>query len=339
MIYPEFLKEGNTIGVPAPSSGGADEVHINRFKNAVKKMKEKGYNIVESKNMFKNDFARSASAEVRGKEINDMFSDDNIDFLIALAGGEFLVECLPYIDFDMIASKKKYFCGFSDPTGIIWPLTTKYDISTIYGMNFGEYGIEEYENITNNLEIIKGNLVEQKSFEKYDNGETKSLTGLEGYDLTEKNEWKVLNGKKAKFSGRVLAGCFDLIAELAGTKYDGTPEFVDKYKDDGIVYIFDNCELSKEETIRVLWKFNELGYFKYCNGVMFGKFGVDNGISYSGYENVEQCLRDSVLAKLNIPVIFDADVSHKDPSMTIVNGSIITIESENGKGTIKMELK
>ena len=72
---------------------------------------------------------------------------------------------------------------------------------------------------------------------------------------------------------------------------------------------------------------------------MFGKFGVDNGVSYSGYENVEQCLRDSVLAKLNIPVIYDADVSHKDPCMTIVNGSIVTIESENGKGTINMKLK
>ena len=33
MIYPKFLKSGNTIGVPAPSDGIIDELKIKRFQN------------------------------------------------------------------------------------------------------------------------------------------------------------------------------------------------------------------------------------------------------------------------------------------------------------------
>ena len=50
-------------------------------------------------------------------------------------------------------------------------------------------------------------------------------------------------------------------------------------------------------------------------------------------------LKDTVVNKLNIPIIFDADISHKGPNMTIINGSIIDIEVENGKAKVNMSLK
>ena len=48
---------------------------------------------------------------------------------------------------------------------------------------------------------------------------------------------------------------------------------------------------------------------------------------------------DSALKKvLDVPVIFNADIGHVSPKMTIINGSIATITSNNGKGTITQEL-
>ena len=113
-------------------------------------------------------------------------------------------------------------------------------------------------------------------------------------------------------------------------------EFNEKYKNDGIIWYFDNCELSMEEVIRVLWKMNELDYFKYTKAVIFGRFGVE--VSYNDY-NVKTCLEDSILSKLNIPVIYDADISHKPPTIPVINGSIATIKLSNNKATIKYELK
>ena len=56
---------------------------------------------------------------------------------------------------------------------------------------------------------------------------------------------------------------------------------------------------STEDIIRTLWKFNELGYFKYTKLVIFGRFG--NDVSFVGYDT-KGCLEDSVLTNLNIPI-------------------------------------
>ncbi len=91
-----------------------------------------------------------------------------------------------------------------------------------------------------------------------------------------------------------------------------------------------------EETIRTLWKFNELEYFKYAKGIIFGRFGQNK--TCSGYD-VKSCLEDSVIRKLNIPIIYDADISHKPPCLTIINGAIATINVEKGKGKIIFDLE
>lgn len=337
MIYPKFVKENNIIGVPAPSAGADDELKINKFKNAKKKFEELGYKVQLSQNIYKCEKQRSASEKERGEEINSMFADENIDMMICVSGGEFLIEILPYVNFDLIRDNPKFICGFSDPTGLLYPITTKYDIATIYGKNFGNFGMEPLHKSENDfLEIIKGNIIDQKNYEMFENERGEKVTGLESYNLTDKVYWNTINNKPISISGRIIGGCFDLISELAGTKYDGINEFNEKYKDDGIIWYFDNCEISMEETIRTLWKMNELGYFKYTKAVIFGRFGVE--VSNSDYD-VKSCLEDSVLNKLNIPIIYNADISHKGPSLTIINGAIVTVDVNDGKANISFKLK
>lgn len=337
MKYPKFLPKSGTIGVPAPSSGAYDKPHYNRYKNSKRKLEEKGYNVVLSKNIYKSEKCRSASALERAKELEGMFENKEIDFIICAAGGEFLVEILPYINFEKIVKNPKFILGHSDPTGFMYVLTTKYDIATMYGNNFGDYGIENYdESILNNLKIISGNLITQNSYKLYEEKGLPAITGLEGYNLTEEVCWKILNKcNKVEIKGRIIGGCLDLISELSGTKYDGTSEFIEKYSEDGIIWYFDNCDLSTEELIRTMWKFNEMGYFKNAVGIIFGRNGNNN--SLLGY-TFEEALIDSIISKLNIPIIYDADISHKGPNLTIINGAIATVKCENGKGNIKFDL-
>ncbi len=336
MIYPKFLKENDLISVPAPSDGADCEQDTNCFNNSKLKFEKMGYKVKLSKNIFNSKMARSADAKKRAEELNEMIEDES-GLIFCAAGGEFLVEILPYIDFNKIVKKPKWVEGFSDPTGILFPITTKYDISTIYGNNFKYFGIENYDrSLKDNLEILKGNIIEQENFELYENERTIKITGLESDNYTEKVVWKTINNEEVNINGRIIGGCFDIITELAGTKYDGTKEFNERYKNDGIIWYFDNCEFSKEELIRSLWKLNELEYFKYTKGIIFGRNGVE--ISNIGYD-MENAIKDSVIAKLNVPIIYDADISHKSPCLTIINGAIATIECKNGKGKIKFELK
>lgn len=338
MIYPKFLQKGDLIGVPAPSSGAYDEPHCNKYKNSKAKLEKQGYHVEWSKNVFKSIMARSADAETRANELNEMFERKDIDFIMCAAGGEFIDEILPYVDFEKIANNPKWVQGFSDPQGVLYPITTKYDIATLYGLNFGDYGTEPYtRDITDNLQIITGNIIEQDNYDMYENERGESVTGLEPYNFTDKVIWKNLNRDKVEVTGRIIGGNLDVILELSGTKYDGTKEFIQRYKYDGIIWYFDICELSKEDLIRAMWKLNEFEYFEYTKAVVFGRMGNDKE-SYLGY-TMETALKDSVIAKMNIPIVYDADVSHKGPCMTIINGAIATVFSENGKGKIKFELR
>ena len=337
MKYPQFLGKNSLIAVPAPSAGASDELKVNKYKYANEYFKSNGYRTLLSKNIYKCEKGRSASAKVRAKEVNDMFENKDIDLILCAAGGEFLVEILPYIDYELIKKNPKYICGFSDPTGLLYSITTKCDIATIYGNNFSSFGEEPKDKWHDDfMNIVTGTKLSEESYDMYENERSEKVTGLEGLNLTDKVEWKTLNNKKVSIEGRIIGGCFDIIAELAGTKYDGIDKFNEKYKDDGIIWYFDNCELSMEETIRVLWKMNELGYFKYTKGVIFGRFGVE--MSYFDYD-VKNCLKDSVLGDLNIPIIYDADISHKGPTLTVINGSIAHVECSNGKGKIDFRLE
>ncbi len=98
MIYPNFLKKGDLIEVPAPSDGSKSEQDINRYNNAKMNLEKKGYKIELSKNIINSINARSADAVTRAKELNKMF-ESNSNILMCASGGEFLVETLPFIDF------------------------------------------------------------------------------------------------------------------------------------------------------------------------------------------------------------------------------------------------
>lgn len=45
---------------------------------------------------------RSTNEEQRAKEFNEMVNDKKVDLIMCASGGEFLLEILPYIDFDLL---------------------------------------------------------------------------------------------------------------------------------------------------------------------------------------------------------------------------------------------
>ena len=336
MIYPEFLKEHDTIGVTAPSDGITDEVKLKRLDNAIKTFEEKGFNIKETPNVRCSVKGRSSTSKERASELESLYEDKEVNAIITSGGGDFLLEMLSELDFNTIKDNPKWLQGYSDPTGLLFTITTNIDIATIYADNFKTFGMEPWhKSLENNLEILKGNMVEQTSFSKYEE-DKKLITGLEPFNLTKKVYWKNLNNEEViNIKGRMIGGCLDLITELFGTRFDKTKDFLEKYKDDGIIWYFDVCELSSESLIRTLWKLKDNGYFKYTKGILFSRVYACNSYYDISYEEaIYESLKD-----LNIPIIINADIGHVSPRMTIINGAIATITSSKGKAKIKFTLK
>lgn len=337
MIYPKFIKDGDKIGICAPSDGKVDKLDLIRLDNAIKKLDDIGIGVVESDNVRCSELGRSASGKDRAKYLEELFLNDDVGVLVSCSGGDFLVEVLPYIDFRIIKDNPKWFCGYSDNTGIGFVVTTMLDIASMYSDNISCFGMDKWHrSVDNFLEILKGNIIEQNSFDKYQGSYLKYKTGLEGYQLDSLVSWKNLNGNdKVEVYGRFIGGCLDVLLTLVGTKYDYVNEFIEKYKDEGIVWFLESCELSSEAMIRGLWQLKEAGWFKYAKGFIFGR-PIMRVSSYNiSYEDSVK----EVLGELNIPIVVDADFGHTAPRMTLINGSYVEINSCWGKGNIKMILK
>ena len=336
MIYPNFIKENDTIGITSPSDGITKKEKIYRLNNAIKNFNNLGFKTKETSNVRTSIKGSSSSAKDRANQLEELFKDNNINAIICSSGGDFLLEILSYLNFDIIKDNPKWLQGYSDPTGLLYTITTNLDIATIYSDNFTSFGMNPWhKSLYNNIEILKGNILEQKNFSKYEKEYTNYIVGDESYNLTEKVYWKVLNRiDEINIQGRIIGGCLDIINDLFGTRFDKTKEFIDKYKQDGIIWYFDNCELSSEQLIRTLWKLKDNGYFNNTNGIIFGRSATKK----SYYDiSFEEAILHSLL-DLNIPIIIDADLGHVSPRMTIINGSIAAINVKDGKGSIKFNL-
>lgn len=338
MVYPEFLKENDTIGISAPSDGITNPGKVKRLDFAITNFKKLGFKIEETENVRTSVKGKSSSSDIQAKELASLYLNKDIKGIICAAGGDFLLEMLSYVDFDIIKNNPKWLQGYSDPTGLIYTITTNLDIATIYGENFAAFGMSPWhQSLINNLEILKGNVITQKSFDKYESAPHHEYeTGEESYILDTNVFWENLNNEKEIImNGRIIGGCIDILTELFGTKYDNTINFLEKYKNDGIIWYFDNCELSSEGLIRTLWKFKDTGWFRYTKGIIFGR-----SATHTSYYDISFSEAISmVLGDLNVPIIINADIGHVPPRMTIINGALARVTSKNGKGTISFELK
>lgn len=327
MIYPKFLKSGENIGICAPSNGVGN--NIEKYELAIKNL-QKEFNTLETDSVRSINTPSNTSL-IRANEFNDLINNKNINMILCASGGDYLIDILPFINYENILKNPKWVMGYSDPTNLLYTITTNLDIATIYGHNASSFGQEKlHKSSENSLNIIKGKCITQKSFKYYEEKELEDTK----YNLTKKVYWEKLNTDKCEFQGRIIGGCLDCIVNILGTKYDGTQKFLEKYKSDHIIWYFDIFSLSSENTYCTLWQMKELGYFKYTDLIIIGRIKYESQFSeYSYKDNLKR------LFKNEIPIIFNADIGHVHPQMTIINGSIAKILCNNGKGEIEFTLK
>ncbi len=337
MIYPDFIKPGDVIGVTAPSDGNKKETDFRRLDHGKEALGLYGFPVKETSNVRISEKGRSACAKERAREFMELVEDDAVKAIISAKGGDYLVEMLSLLDFDVIREHPVWFQGYSDNTGLTFTITTLCDIATIYGNNFNDFGMEDWhEAVENNFEILRGSQVKQTSFDFYEDGFYDKVTGLEGYTLTEPVNWVNARGEEAlSVSGRLLGGCLDVLLNLCGTKYDKVKEFNAKYEEDGILWYLESFALNSEALTIGLWHLKEAGWFDTAKGFVFGRpcfYESEVGTSYQ-----EAVL--SVLGELNVPIILEADIGHKAPQFTVINGAMGIFQSAGGRGTFVQQYK
>ncbi len=305
MKYPKFLKENDLVGITALSSGTGNE--INEVKIALNHLKEY-FHLIITPCVYGSSIV-SADRNTRLKELNDLLKED-IKLLLNIRGGDFLNETLNGIDYAKIVKKNIWVMGYSDITNLLYILTTKYDLATIYGVNaksFDDVVLEDYQ--LKAIDILKGNVPIQKSF----GTDTISLNG----DFSDQ--------------GILIGGCLDTIRYLIGTELDNTNKFLEKYKNHNIIWYFDIFSMDSVDFYLTLLQMENLGWFKYSRTIIFGKVMFPKEECELTYGHAIQ----KALSNKNI--LYNADIGHVRPSFTLINGSLGKIDYHDKKVTLEME--
>lgn len=341
MRFPKHLQWGGTIGFMAPSCGCATEPYFSAFNNAQKKFKELGYRIVLGPNCYESaGVGISNTPEKCAAEVMEMFGRADVDCLISCGGGELMCEILSYVDFEKLADMEpKWFMGYSDNTNLTYLLATLADTASIYGPCAGAFGMEPWhKSLEDAVGVLTG---ERHTIQGYEMWEKESLKDEEHpllpYHVTEPLQLRNFVGRQEKnetlrFSGRLLGGCLDCLVNLPGTRFDRTVEFVEKYREEGIVWFLEACDLNVFATRRAMWQLEESGWFQHVKGFLIGR--PRNGEEMMGLDAYQAIL--DVAGRKDVPVIMDVDLGHMPPMMPLIVGSLADITVAENRMAVKM---
>ena len=366
MRYPKFLPVNGTIGFVAPSFGCATEPYYTAFLNAQKKFQKMGYGLDLGPNCYVAEgIGISNIPQACGKELTDYYCSVDNDILISCGGGEMMCETMNFVDFEKIKSAApKWYMGYSDNTNFTFLLSTICDTAAVYGPCAGTFGMEPWhESLSDTMDVLTGKTKKLHSYPSWEKDDLKD----EGnpyvpYNVTEPSRHVIYPGKEIaqamqsemvwkegetelyignenldvslKMEGRLVGGCVDCLVNLLGTQFDYVNQFNEKYKEDGIIWFLECCDLNVMGIRRAMWQMKNAGWFQHVKGFLIGRpccigeemMGLDH------YHAVTDILKD-----FEVPIIMDMDIGHRPPMMPLVCGSMAEVCVKGNDVTIDMK--
>ena len=285
------LKKGDTIGVVNPSDRINDD-DIPEIKESERLLKEKGYNVVFGKNVYKNTTGYGASAKEKAEDINNMYANKNINAIMSVKGGFNSNSVYEYLDLNVIKENNKIICGYSDSTSYINYIHSKTGNIGFIGPNFKSLNSPDtnYYSLNEMLKRFENNY----------------------YDLaTDENEFRVIKDGQAE--GKLIGGNLSLITELVDEiDFKNKILFLEEF----------SFESPSGMVSNYLYKLRQKGVFKRISGIWLG--------NYEGDISIEKILLDTIEdMNLNIPIIKTDNFGHIERKITVPLG--VKAKISNGK--------
>lgn len=338
MIYPKSLSNHSTVGICAPSAGVGHK--LESFDQSLKVLRREGWKVWETEHVRVDDL-RGGSAQERAEELMSLMSLDAVDAVMCASGGDFLNEILPCLDWQLLGENPKWVMGASDPTGILFPLTTICDIATLYGSNGGSFDatvlsesnepvLPEY--LRKTLSFLKGELPLQQNYEKHLGADIFQMD--DGPLIFNKPTVYLSDTPSLKTNGRCIGGCIDVLKDLIGTRFDAAKDFIRRYEEDGFIWYFDNFALSSAVLYRTFLQMRYAGWItpETTRAVLVGRTLFENEEAGMTYDDAVQ------MAFPDIPVIREMDIGHTVPHFAMINGAMLNLDWDGTTAKIGFDL-
>ncbi|MCR4743918.1 MAG: LD-carboxypeptidase [Lachnospiraceae bacterium] len=270
------------VGISACSNGHLPEreEQIKLLENVLESM---NIEAVLSPHIIKTVDEYSGTDKERAEDLMKFYTDDEIDAIYDISGGDLANGVLKYLDFDTIAKSDKSFWGYSDLTTII---------NAIYKKT-GKIGV---------LYQVKNMIwpcadIQRQRFLDYISGNNNDL-----FDI----EYSFLQGRQMK--GIVIGGNIRCFTKLAGTKY--WPDMKGK------ILLLESLGGESGQIATLFNQLDDIGVFDQVSGVLLGTFTnyEKAELTLSVYDILKMHISDK------LPVACTRDIGHGHNSKAIMIG-------------------
>ncbi len=337
--YPKPLQKGSTIAITAPSSGVAPQMH-QRLNLVLQHLHQQGFRVVEGECLRANERHVSAPKKQRAAELMHFLLDPKVDAIMPPWGGEIGMDLLDCLDYSLLAEvPPKWIVGHSDISTLLNALTSKLGWCTVHATNLMQMVPAETEPLTASalapLSLATGQSFTQHAASHFQSqGLSFSDYPEQGLQLGPDSQWKILGrAEQVQCRGRLFGGCLDILIHLAATEYFDINRFEHWSQGQGIILYLENAELSPTALFRALQGLKYRGIFKGVNTLLMGRNAGQRQADFSDKTILAQLFSDAPF-----PVIYDADIGHLPPNMTLLNGALADIRIDRGQVSITQQL-
>jgi muramoyltetrapeptide carboxypeptidase len=295
LLYPARLREGATLGLVAPASPPLEEKN---GAEAIERLQALGFRIKPGKYVDQRDGYLAGSDAERAGDVNAMFSDPEVEGIIALRGGYGSCRILPLLDYAAIRAHPKLFLGYSDITAMHQAILKESGLVTFHGPN----AMEAF--LPSNIAYLRNVLMESTAPQAAELFSARSCASLK----------TIIPGRA---QGRLIGGNMTCLVRLLGTPY--APDF------NGAILFLEDIG---EKAYRIDGLFTQLrlaGVLSQISGLIIGVFDHTDEMERW---RISGCLEREA-RQIGVPTVTDAPIGHFPEQIVVPHGVEAILDADD----------
>ena len=281
-IKPPALKQGDLIGIMAPSS----TAEASELAAGIKLLEDRGFNVEVHPQTYFKDHSSAGTSTQKVSALHDLWARKDMRAIIAAGGGNRSLHMLDQIDYGHIRRHPKIIMGFSDVTALLNAFNARAAMTTFHGPVLK--WLPRTKDIDHNFDLLAGKKVSYPM------------------DPTEIIHTGVAHGP-------LIGGNLTVFSHLIGTKY--------MPKVDGAILFLEDVNEEVSNLDRLFLRLRRTGVMDRISGLVLGQFSdsKDTGKKPFGF-SLEDVFREHTQG-LKIPIVTNAPFGHTDTLYTMPVGS------------------
>lgn len=299
MIFPPFLRPGDTVGVVSPASWFpyselAEGLHILRD--------DWHLNVIEGDSLRAVDGPFAGSDDLRRADLQWLFDNPDVRAVFTTRGGYGCYRIADELNLTGLRANPKWLVGFSDVT-VLLSLFYNHGIVSLHGLMARQFG---QPNRAESLESVRQWLF----------GEGPAQYGVPAHSLN----------RLGQATGSLVGGNLTMLINSLGTPTD-----IDF---SGTVLFIEDVDETLFSLDRMMTQLRRSGRLANLGGLVVGQFTdmrVNPSLPFG--KDAYEIIADTI-AGYEYPVLFDFPAGHVEYNLALPIGATVTLSVGNSAGTI-----